>query len=147
MSSGAARREPHVDVAAFEHALHRAEEAGDDERRIQAALEEAVGCYTGDLLPALYDEWILSARERLRSLFLQALDRLIVLLESQRAYTQAIAYAVQLLQHDPLHEATYRRLMRLYALNHDRTAALRDLCDLCRGTPARVGRDAGACHC
>jgi DNA-binding SARP family transcriptional activator len=114
-----------LDVAAFECALRRAEEAGDDERRIQAALEEALACYTGDLLPALYDEWILSARERLRGLFLQALDRLIVLLESQRAYTQAIAYAVQLLQHDPLHEATYRRLMRLHALNHDRTAALR----------------------
>jgi predicted ATPase/DNA-binding SARP family transcriptional activator len=114
-----------LDVAAFECALRRAEEAGDDERRIQAALKEAVDCYTGDLLPALYDDWILSVRERLRGLFLQALDRLIVLLESQRDYARAIAYAVQLLQHDPLHEATYRRLMRLHALNHDRTAALR----------------------
>ncbi|MBX3000005.1 MAG: AAA family ATPase [Caldilineaceae bacterium] len=114
-----------VDVAEFERALRQAEEAGADEQRIQAALEQAFACYTGDLLPALYDEWVLAERERLHTLFLQALDRLVVLLEGQRDYTRAIGYAVQLLHHDPLHEATYRRLMRLHALNHDRAAALR----------------------
>ncbi|MBI1299632.1 AAA family ATPase [bacterium] len=114
-----------VDVAAFRRALDRAKEAGDDEHRIQAALEEAVACDTNDLLPALYDEWILSERERLRQLYVQALDRLIVLQESRRAYDKAVVYAKQLLAHDPLHEATYRRLMRLHALNHERSAALR----------------------
>jgi DNA-binding SARP family transcriptional activator/predicted ATPase len=114
-----------LDVAVFEHALRQAEEAGADEHRIQAALKEAITCYTGDLLPNLYDEWVLAERERLRMLFGQALDRLVILLEGQRDYARAIGYAVQLLHHDPLHEATYRRLMRLHALNHDRAAALR----------------------
>ena len=48
-----------------------------------------------------------------------------LLYEPRRAYAAAIAAAQQLLHHDPLHEATYRRLMRLHALNGDRAAALR----------------------
>jgi hypothetical protein len=48
-----------------------------------------------------------------------------LLLESQRDYKGAIGHGQQLLRHDPLHEATHRRLMRLYALSGDRAGALR----------------------
>ena len=53
-----------------------------------------------------------------------ALERLMALAEDRRDYGTAIAYAGRLLQHNPGHEAAYRSLMRLHALNGDRAAAL-----------------------
>ncbi|MEZ4621459.1 MAG: AAA family ATPase [Caldilineaceae bacterium] len=90
----------------------------------QQALEDAVSFYYGDLLPACYDEWIAPERERLRHRLIEALEQLVQLCEDQRSYLTAIHYAQQLLQQDPLHEATYRRLMRLYMLADNRAAAL-----------------------
>ena len=116
-----------LDVADFEHAIAQAtqaEQAG-SETEMRKALEAAVELYRGDLLPGNYDEWILPERERLRQAFLEALERLILLLEQGRDYQAAISYAQRLLRYDPLHEATYRYLMRLYAVNGERAAALR----------------------
>ncbi|NIO70856.1 MAG: AAA family ATPase [Anaerolineae bacterium] len=116
-----------LDVADFESAVaqaERAEQAG-DQAAIQKALEEAVTLYRGDLLPSCYDDWILPERERLSQAFIGALERLIRLLEDGRDYRAAIGYAQRLLRHDPLHEATCRRLMRLHALSGDRAGALR----------------------
>jgi DNA-binding SARP family transcriptional activator len=113
-----------LDVAGFESALAQAEHAG-DVAATQGLLEQAVGSYRGDLLSSCYDDWIIPERERLRQRFSQALDRLVQSLENQRAYPVAIRHAQRLLRHDPLHEATYRRLMRLHALNGDRAGALR----------------------
>src|SRR6266700_4224874 len=47
------------------------------------------------------------------------------LLEQERDYPAAIRAAQHLMRQDPLHEATYRQLMRLHALCGDRAAALR----------------------
>ncbi|RME49340.1 MAG: 6-hydroxy-D-nicotine oxidase, partial [Chloroflexi bacterium] len=116
-----------LDVADFEAAVaqaHQAEEAG-HQTAVQTALAEAVELYRGDLLLSCYDDWILPERERLSHMFIQAMERLIQLLESRREYATAIRYARRLLRYDPLHEATYRRLMRLHALNGDRARALR----------------------
>jgi predicted ATPase len=76
--------------------------------------------YRGDLLPGCYDDWILAHRERLRQAYSQALEKLIIRLENERDYPAAIRSTQRLLRHDPLYEATYRRLMRLHALNGDR---------------------------
>jgi DNA-binding SARP family transcriptional activator len=116
-----------LDVADFERAVAQAEQAGQtgDQVALRTALEEAVTLYRADLLPSCYDDWILSERERLRQAFTEALERLILLLEDQRDYRAAIGYAQRLLRHDPLHEATCRRLMRLQALSGDRAGALR----------------------
>ncbi len=97
----------------------------DDRERSRAALERAVALYRGDLLPNCYDDWIAPERERLREEFTAALGHLIVLLDDARDYAAAIQHAQTLLRHDPIHEATYRRLMRLYALQGDRPSALR----------------------
>jgi DNA-binding SARP family transcriptional activator len=51
-----------LDVAAFEGAVARAEQAG----RAVPAPQEAVELYGGDLLQSSYDEWLLEERERLR---------------------------------------------------------------------------------
>jgi DNA-binding SARP family transcriptional activator/predicted ATPase len=116
-----------LDASDFECAVAKAHEAAasGDLTLAQKALQEAVALYRGDLLPGCYDDWILPERERLHQVFLEAMERLILLLEDQRHYDGAIKYAQQLLHHDPPHEATYRRLMRLYVLNGDRAGALR----------------------
>ena len=118
-----------LDVARFEDALERAGEAlersDSDTAQARRFLEQAVELYRGDLLPSCYDDWIDASRQRLRQTFKQALMRLMQLLEDERDYPAAIRVAQRLIRHDPLHEVTYRRLMRLHALMGDRASALR----------------------
>lgn len=111
-----------LDVREFERALERADQAVGDDRR--EALEEAVSLYRGDLLPGCYEDWIEPERDRLREDYIQALERLVQLLEEQRHNSEAIHHCRQLLRLDPLREETYRTLMRLHAAERDRTAAL-----------------------
>lgn len=114
------------DVVRFEDAAVRAGAAGIADADVQrVALEEAANAYGGDFLPASYDEWTLAERERLRGRFAKTLESLVGCLEDRRDYGAAIRWAERLLQHDPLREATYRGLMRLYALSGDRARALR----------------------
>ncbi|MFN8517227.1 MAG: AAA family ATPase, partial [Chloroflexia bacterium] len=112
-----------LDVAAFDAAVARAErERGEG---ALAALQEAVGLYSGDLLAGCYDEWILGERERLLGRYLAAVARLAELLEARGEQARAIGHAEQLLRHDPLREETYRLLMRLHDAAGDRARALR----------------------
>lgn len=105
-----------VDTIEFESAIRR---GGIDD------LEQAVELYRGELLPNCYEDWIQPERDRLRKIFSDALERLTDLYEAQRNYRAAIGAAQRLLQHEPLREVTYRRLMRLYAQSGDRAAALK----------------------
>jgi DNA-binding SARP family transcriptional activator len=116
-----------LDVAQFEAQLARAKEAeaSGEQQAERDAFAAAVALYKGDLLPGSYDDWVLTERERLSQQFIAALERLILLCEEGRDYQAGIEYAQRLLRHDPVHEASYRRLMRLHALNGDRARALR----------------------
>ncbi|RMD93923.1 MAG: 6-hydroxy-D-nicotine oxidase, partial [Calditrichaeota bacterium] len=98
-----------LDVAEFEKALEQAGEAGrrNDPSAMLAALEQAASFYQADLLPECYEEWIESERERLRRKYIEALERLVQLLEKQRAYPKAIEYALRLLHADDLNESSY----------------------------------------
>jgi len=89
-----------------------------------STLKQAVDLYQGDLLPGCYEDWIISPRERLANQYMQALERLTRLLEVEANYNEAITYAQKLLGYDPLRESSYRRLMDLYALAGNRTAAI-----------------------
>jgi len=113
-----------LDVADFEQAITLADQTSNNDTK-RAALEQAVGCYHGDLLPDCFDDWIHPERERLKQVFHGALYQLIRLLERQRDYQTAIAYTQRLLQEDQLKESIHRRLIRLHALNDDRASALR----------------------
>ncbi len=113
-----------LDIADFEQALQTGQNANSPALQ-REAWESALQCYQGDLLPGCYEDWILPVREQWQRTFINALEQLINLLESQRDYPKAIDYAQQLLQHDLLRETTYSRLMQLYALSGDRAAALR----------------------
>jgi tetratricopeptide (TPR) repeat protein len=97
------------------------------------ALTEAVELYRADFLEAVYDDWALLERERLRELYLLALERLIMLHKQRNDYRRALTYAQRLVVADPLREGGHRELMRLYhVLGRSRTAlnqflALRNL--------------------
>jgi len=116
-----------LDVMEFEGAMARAEQArcAQDQSGERQALEAAVQCYQGDLLPGCYDEWILAERDRLQQVYIGGMERLIELLEEEGCSQAAIRVAQRLLRLDPLHEASYRCLMRPYAARGDRAAVWR----------------------
>ncbi|HEX6108564.1 MAG TPA: AAA family ATPase, partial [Ktedonobacteraceae bacterium] len=117
----------HLDVAEIEQALTLADAATrrNNPLALQAALEQVDSLYRGDLLPGCYDEWILPERDRLRQRHRQALEQLLRIFEVQGDTVTAIRYAQRLIGLDPLSEDLYRRLMRLFSLNNDRSSALR----------------------
>ena len=88
------------------------------------ALTQMAALYSGDLLPECYDDWIVPMRRQYKLRVQGALEQLIALLENARAYEDAIRYAHSLLETDPLREVTYQHLMRLRALQGDRSGAL-----------------------
>ena len=112
-----------VDVAAFE----RRAAIGTPE-----ALEQACALYRGDLLEGLalgnappFEEWLMAERERLRERAVETLARLLAHQRGAGATDAAMQSALRLLALDPLQEAVHRTLMRLYAEQGRRGAALR----------------------
>ena len=116
-----------MDELEFEQAVSLVEQAElvQDHAIMQRALEQAIELYQGDLLPGCYDEWILQERERLSQMYLAILEKLLCLQESEGDFQGAIRIAQHLLREDPLQEASYRHLMRLYAASGNRAAAVR----------------------
>lgn len=110
-----------LDVAELQQHLAHLQQAPRD----LAALHRVVELYQGELLPNCYDDWIAPLRQQLHHAVLNTIERLITLLENQRAYGAGIEYARRLLAFDPLEEKTYQRLMRLHALDGDYAGALR----------------------
>src|SRR6266704_1106573 len=70
-----------LDVAAFEAAADAASKAraAGDEAGFHQAAAEAVRLYRGELMPALYDDWVMPERDRLHRSCLTLLDQLITL--------------------------------------------------------------------
>jgi predicted ATPase len=90
----------------------------------RSALTQAISLYQGELLPSWDDEWLIPERERLQQLCLRTLEQLIIQLEAEQDYRTALEYGQILVRLDPLNEATYCTLMRLYGLSGDRANAL-----------------------
>jgi TolB-like protein/DNA-binding SARP family transcriptional activator len=111
-----------ADVSAFER-LVAAGGVGD--------LEEACALYRGDLLEDVsvrdegYEEWLLVERQRLHGVALRALGRLLGHQEQSQAADRITGTAQRLLQLEPANEQAHRALMRLYAEQGQREAALR----------------------
>ena len=102
-----------LDLADFEQAI------------ADTRLEAAVEAYTGDLIEGSYDEWVLEERERLRTLYLDILERLQHELEEREDWSAAIRCAERLVRADPLREDAHRALMRLHDARGDRARAVR----------------------
>lgn len=112
-----------LDVIQFTHLFAAATQAT-DHATSKAHYQAAIDCYHGDLLPGLYDEWVLAKREELRQAYIRSLESLTARLSTDRDYTTATTLTQRLLQYDPLYEAGYVQLMQLYALQDDRARAL-----------------------
>jgi DNA-binding SARP family transcriptional activator len=111
-----------VDVTEFEQL------ARNDEPE---ALERSANLYQGDLLEGIgpgsaqFEEWLRTERERLHELALEVFAKLLGHRMKLSAIEPAIHTALRLLSLDPLQEVTHRALMRLYARQGRRAAALR----------------------
>ena len=117
------------DVAAFERLA--ASSAVDDMRR-------AAALYDGDLLDGVvvqdhaFDEWLSVERIRLREIAIEVLGRLLEHLKD----IEVISTASRLIALDPLREASYRVLMRVFAAQGQPEQALRQY-QACRDTLRR----------
>lgn len=89
------------------------------------ALQQASKLYQGELLPGWYHNWCMVERERLRSLYLAMMDKMIDYCLAARRYEQGVQHGLVMLHHDITREKTHRRLMRMYYLSGDRSSALR----------------------
>jgi DNA-binding SARP family transcriptional activator len=116
-----------VDVMELEHAFDLIRDVAGQEfsDETAAAVKSAISLYQGDLLEGWYQDWCLLERERLQVIYLILLDKLMDYCEHRHEYEHGIAYGHQILLVDRARERTHRRLMRLYALAGDRTAAMR----------------------
>jgi DNA-binding SARP family transcriptional activator len=80
---------------------------------------------TGELLPDWYDDWVVMSRERLRQLFLHALERLCVRLCDAGRIAHAIDVGMRALGVDPLRESAHRALIGAYLAEGNQSEALR----------------------
>lgn len=117
-----------LDVAEFERL------SAEDEN-----LPQAVELYQADLLNELYDDWILTERERLRERFFECLDRLIQRHRLQREYPQAISFARRWFAHDPMREDILRQLAALRYESGDRAGAIKEYEDFRQRLYAEMG--------
>lgn len=123
-----------LDVAAFEEAIEQAQPrqaAGKITRTMAAQLQTAVKLYKGDFLAGFtirgapeFEAWALLEQERLRQMMIDALASLITFHQQRGQFSDSIQHAQQLLALDPLQEQIHRQLMRLYAFDNQRSAAL-----------------------
>jgi DNA-binding SARP family transcriptional activator len=117
----------YLDVAVIEEAFVQSQgRAGEElDESGAAAVRRAVELYQGDLLEGCYHDWCIYERERLQSIYLALLDKLMGYCESRGMYEQGLAYGAQILRYDRAREQTHRRLMLLHYLAGDRTAGIR----------------------
>lgn len=102
-----------VDVLRF----HDAMAAGD--------FELAARLYSGDLLPACYDNWVLGERAKLRAEAYRALVRLTEEAAGRDDHTATIRHAQRIIDLEPTDEAAVRIQMEAHLALGDRAAALR----------------------
>lgn len=116
-----------VDVIEFEERLGTLGRPGRNPGSVSADdLDTAIGIYRGDLAEELYDPWCNAERERLRLLFLHALECRLEQLMEERKWRAAVRCGRRILHQDPLREHVYRQLIRCYEELGDRPLAIRE---------------------
>jgi DNA-binding SARP family transcriptional activator len=78
-------------------------------------LERAVGLHGGKLIESCVDEWVLAERNRIETLYLTALDYLIVHHGCTGAHPKVRRFGELALAMEPLREDVHRHLMGAYA--------------------------------
>ena len=115
-----------VDLRTFEterKAALAAAAAGDDEG-VLAHASTAIAQYRGDLLPGVYDDWLLDARAELERQCVDLCDLIGQARARRGDLTGAAEAARRRIQLQPLEEVGYRTLMQLQADLGDRAGAV-----------------------
>lgn len=131
-----------LDVADFQSKLKAVEDHNHPSNDICEdcirVLEEAVKLYTDDFMAGFslkdcpaFDDWQFFEREALRSQLAGILDNLSIHFSTVSEHKTAIQFARRWLAIDPLHEPAHQRLMDLYEISGQHTAALRQY-ETCR---------------
>jgi DNA-binding SARP family transcriptional activator len=113
-----------LDVDQFELLAELANqiENSPDLESLELILESAVGLYSGDLVPSCYADWIIPHRNKIYQLYISLLERLSSVKERRSKHRESVDIAHRLLKLEPLREANYRNLIRLYSIVGDRAA-------------------------
>jgi DNA-binding SARP family transcriptional activator len=125
-----------VDVHAFTALLSATDTHGHHRETIcdqcVTSYKQAIALYRSDFMAGFslpdsiaYDDWQRSQREWLRREFADIQRRLSIYYAEAQDYAEAIKYAQQWLSCDPLHEPAHRQLIRLFAVNLQRSEAVR----------------------
>jgi DNA-binding SARP family transcriptional activator len=85
-----------------------------------AAVEE----YHGDLLPGMFDDWVLAERETLRRQCVELCDHFVAGWRGVGDPRKAVDYGMLRVRLEPLEEVGYRTLMELQADAGDRAGAI-----------------------
>ena len=115
-----------VDVCVFRRERQLALQAlaaGDQHAMLEhgtAAVEE----YRGDLLPGMYDDWVLVERDELRRQCVELCDQLVAGWRDLGDLKKAVEYGRIRVRLEPLEELGYRTLMELQAAAGDRAGAI-----------------------
>lgn len=89
------------------------------------ALEAALDLHSGEFMEAFYQDWVLRERERINSLYMTSLARLMQYYNLQGDYERSLSFGRRILQHDPLREEIHRDMIKLYLESGQRALAVR----------------------
>lgn len=89
------------------------------------SIHNATALYQGDLLEGWYEDWCLRERERLQTMYLAMLDKLMDYHEMHYQFEQGVDCGMRILQYDHARECTHYRLIRMLYKCGNRTGALR----------------------
>lgn len=111
-----------------------------------ARLENMAELYRGEFMSDLslpncdeFNDWVQTERESLRRRALALLERLSICHEHNNGHGKAMPYAQRYLELEPWNEEGHRRVMRLYALSDQASAALSQYESCCRLLKVELG--------
>jgi DNA-binding SARP family transcriptional activator len=115
-----------VDVRTFEieHQAAREAAAAGDDHGVLAHGAQALALYGGDLLPGVYEDWVLDARSELERQCVDLCDLVCTARARHGDLTGAVDAARRRIRLQPLEEVGYRTLMQLLADLGDRAGAV-----------------------
>jgi len=118
------------DVEAFFKEIYHAELATDRQQKINS-YQTALKYYQGPYLPEGDDTWILSERQKIYNIYVNALLKLTMIYLEGKEYDQALILCQRILGEDPCMEDAHRLAMRIYAAMGNRAAIARQY-EYCR---------------
>lgn len=113
-----------VTVLRTRHAHAVSEKAAGHASAAARSAAQGIAAYGGDFLPAVYDDWAVAARDRLRRECVELCDLLADLGTGQGDLDLAVQAARRRVALEPLEEVGYRTLMRLQMEAGDRGGAI-----------------------